>query len=1026
MYHVVPGAPYSAGTTYLSSCTASSSVSVIAAGSTVYTVSSKPQFTVGTATQKYQHTTRTAASGIKQACFVNSATYPAQLVTTGSVGDTTGSYTGNYLNWYFGTYNETAGASWPSSGLKPLSSGSVGSRWDHATAAAKSVIGGLPVPAASASALVRVGLSTYGSGGGALKIAMADLTSSSRSTITGTTIPGLSAPSGTTPLSTTLADIGRYMATGYNGNITAGTVSGVNIDTFLKKWGTDTPTATNACLSGTPVACNSSSASAAQKPIQSWCQRSYAFVVTDGRPTNDRSFNNNIYLRDYDGDCQGVLAANCVGGSSGTVANWDRKIARQPYESVGGVQTGSDYLDDVAKALYDIDLRPDLTAPAGRSKRNNLLTYTIGFADEAVKNDPLLINTAKQGGGLFLSAEDGPALTAAFNQVVTDAFAKDAAAAAVAVANAQITLNNLGYASSYRSGAWYGDLVAYSLDSTTALQTGADLWSFRQNLATQTPTSRKIASYDGSTGRAFTASNFAGAPASLSAGVINFLRGDRTGEGSTYRQRQDVLGDIVNAEPVVLNYSGNTPILFQGANDGMLHVVDGRTDASVATRGQELWAYVPRLLHANLADLASTTYAHRYYVDGTPAVAEVTGMPFSRLLVGGLGKGGRGYYALDISSYAATTEADAVSKVLWEFNPGNMGYSFGTPLIVRTAAGWRVVVSSGYDNGSSIGGDGVGRIWIIDPSNIGGAVAISTGAGSAGSPAGLAHLGKLANTAADALVRYVYGGDLQGNVWRFDLDSATAKKIAVLTDSGGTLTQPVTAPPEVGLVAGSATKFMVYLGTGRYLADEDVPGTGANVWATQRQSIYGLIDDTSVLSPTLPDLRGTNGGTCPAGGGSGNLVCQALVYNSTTNTYQATTNALDLALRRGWYIDLPVDSGLSNSRIVSKASLTSGGTLALTANIPTNVQCDPGGRSWFIAINSATGGAVAQTLGGSTYFDSATFLGYALASRTVIVTTADGKRALVRMSDKTVVAPVVHETPTAAANWRRIYWREVK
>ncbi len=1030
MFHVVPGAPYSASTTYLASCTATSSLTVIAAGSTVYLAvsSSKPQFTVGTATQKYQHSSRTTTSGVKQACFVNTATYPAQLVTTGSVGDTTGSYTGNFLNWYFGTYNETTGASWPGSGLKPVNSGSVGSRWDHATASVKSVIGGLPVATGSASALVRVGLSTYNSGGdgGALKIAMADLTTSSRSTITGTTIPGLGSPGGTTPLSTTLSDIGRYMATGYNGNITAGTVSGVNIDSFFKKWGTDTPTATNSCLSGTPVACTSTTATAAQKPIQSWCQRSYAFLVTDGRPTNDRSFDKNAYLRDYDGDCQGVLAANCVGGSSGTVANWDRKLARQPYESVGGVQTGSDYLDDIAKALYDIDLRPDLAAPTGRSKRNNLLTYTIGFADEAVKNDPLLINTAKQGGGLFLSAEDGTALTSAFNQVVTDAFAKDAAAAAVAVANAQITLNNLGYASSYRSGSWYGDLVAYSLDSTTALQTGSDLWSFRQNLATQSASSRKIASYNGSTGKAFTSANFAGTPASLTAGVINFLRGDRTGEGSTYRQRQDVLGDIVNAEPVVLNYGANTPIIFQGANDGMLHVVDGRTDASVSTRGQELWAYVPRLVHANLAQLASTTYAHQYYVDGTPAVAEVTGMPFSRLLAGGLGKGGRGYYALDISSYAAATEADAVSKVLWEFNPGNMGYSFGTPLIVRTAAGWRVVVASGYDNGSSIGGDGVGRIWIIDPSNVGSAVAISTGAGSAASPAGLAHLGKLANTAADALVRYVYGGDLLGNVWRFDLDSATAKKIAALTDSGGTLNQPVTAPPEVGLVAGSATKFIVYLGTGRYLADEDVPGTGANAWASQRQSIYGLIDDTSVLSPTLPDLRGTNGASCPSGGGNGNLVCQALVYNSSTNTYQATTNALDLALRRGWYIDLPVDSGLSYSRVVSKASLTSGGTLALTANIPTNVQCDPGGRSWFIAINSATGGAVARTLGGSTYYDSASFLGYALASRTVIVTTADGKRALVRMSDKTVVAPQVPETPSAAATWRRIYWREVK
>jgi type IV pilus assembly protein PilY1 len=596
----------------------------------------------------------------------------------------------------------------------------------------------------------------------------------------------------------------------------------------------------------------------------------------------------------------------------------------------------------------------------------------------------------------------------------------------VAVANAQITLNNVGYASSYKSGAWYGDLVAYSLDTTTALQTGSDLWSLRTNIGAMTPANRLIATYNGSTGVAFdTTLSYTGKPASLTNGVINFVRGDRTGEGSTYRQRVDVLGDIINAEPVVMNY-GSIPIIFQGANDGMLHAVDGQTAGSVTTRGQELWAYVPKLVHGNLANLASTSYSHTYFVDGTPAAVEVTGFSFSKLLVGGLGKGGLGYYALDVSNYTAAATADVASKVLWEFSPANMGYSYGTPLIVKTAAGWRVVVASGYDNGSGTGGDGVGRIWVINPSSPGSAVAISTGAGSSGSPAGLAHLGRLANTAPDAIVRFVWGGDELGNVWRFDLDTSTATLIAKLTDSGGTVKQPVTSPPEVAQVSGSTTKFVVMLGTGRYLSDDDVPGsTGANAFATQRQTVYGLLDDTSSLSPSMPNLRGTNGTSCPTGGGNGDLVCQSLSYVSSTNTYQATTNAVDFNTRRGWYVDLPLDTRLTNGRVVSKPSLTTGGTLTLSVNVPTNVQCDPGGSSWFLALNSATGGAVAQTLGGSTYYDAGFYLGAALASRPVIVTTANGKRALVRMSDKTVVAPSVPETASLAAQWRRIYWRQV-
>ncbi|MDP2005437.1 MAG: PilC/PilY family type IV pilus protein [Rubrivivax sp.] len=1042
MLHIVPAAPYSASATYVESCpsatTGANNIVVPAADSliTIAMSSGVPYARVSGSTTNRRHTTVTGSGN--RICFNNTASYPARLVTTGNVGTTTGRYTGHFLNWYFGDFAGPTNT-WPSSGIKPITSPSTTtakSRWDLAKTAAISTIGDLPVPTTTgANALVRVGLSTYAAGGndgGALKYAMTDLTTATRTTLTGTTIPGLSAPSGYTPLASTLSDIGRYLATGYNGDITLPSAATVNIDTFLKKDGTDT-SSTNSCLAGSPVACNSTSATAAQKPIQQWCQRSYAVMVTDGRPTYDRSFNNNTWLRDYDGDCQGPLAANCVG--SGSSGNWDRKIARQPYESVGGTEVGSDYLDDVAKALFDIDLRPDLQPPLlpdGSVRRksdgtpfvkrvdspNNVLTYAIGFADEAVKNDPLLISTAGQGGGLFLTAEDGPALTKAFKRVVTDAFAKDAAAAAVAVANAQISLNNIGYASSYKSGSWYGDLVAYSLDTTTALQTGSDIWSFRDRLDAQT--SRKIATWNGSTGVAFAAGlSYTGKPATLTDEVINYLRGDRTGEGTTYRQRQYVLGDIINAEPVVVNYAGDVPIIFQGANDGMLHVVDGRTNAAVTTRGQELWAYVPRLLHGSLDDLSDLTYEHRYFIDGTPATAEVTGLSFTRLLVGGLGKGGRGYYALNISSYAAATEADVASKALWEFSPSGMGYSFGTPLIVKTAAGWRVVVSSGYDASVS------GRVWVLDPAD--GAILATLDTGVTG--AGLAHLSRQANTAADALVRYVWGGDLLGNVYRFDLDSSTVVKIATLTDSGGTSAQPITSPPEVGPVAGSSTKFTVHIGTGRYLADEDVPGSGgSNTWSTQRQSIYGLIDDTALTgaSALLADARGTNGATCPAGGGDGSLVCQSLTYVSSTNTYQATAHPVDTASKRGWYVDLPTDTNMGNGRVVSKPSLTTGGTLALTVNIPTNVLCDPGGKSWFLALNTLTGGAVPRNVGGNTYYDAVGFfLGYALASRPVIVTTAQGKRALIRMSDKTVQAPPVPEAASTAAQWRRIYWRQV-
>lgn len=1031
MNNIVPTAPYVAGTDYTPGSDCASS-NLIASNATTTDQNRwvDLRVTAGVPFIRYNGTSyrhSTASTGTKR-CFDRTSLYLARLLanSSGQPGNYLPAlYDGNYLNWYFGTAGNAS--NYPQTGwgarkrIDNIAGAVVETRMEITKSSASTVIGALV--ADDAAPTIRTGLSTYfnSNDGGALRVAIGDFNADKKTKM----LAGIAAlaPDGQTPLAETLADIGRYMATGYSGSITYGSPAvSAPIGSFLAQDGrasclrNETGGPTSFCEpTVTDDIPASPSIGTSERPIQLWCQRSYAFMMTDGRPQGDQAFQQNNYLKDYDGDCVG---STCSGG-------YDRKTTRQ-YESAG-----SDYLDDVAKALFDIDLRPNLPGPTyvvdgvtlNRKTKNNLVTYTIGFADRQVKDDALLVSAANQGGGKALFPQNGSELVKSFNDVITDAFAKDAAAAAVAVANAQITAGSVGYASSYKAGPWYGDLVAYSLDPSTALQTGTNKWSLQDKLAAQSPASRKIATYNGSSGVAFAAGlNYTGKPSTLTDDVINYVRGSRTGEGSTYRARQHVLGDIINAEPVVVNY-GSTPIIFQGANDGMLHVVDGRTADSETTRGQELWAYVPRLVHADLEALTSTSYQHRYFVDGTPAVADVTGVgSVTKLLVGSLGKGGKGYYALNISNYAAATQADAVAKVLWEFAPTGIGYSFGTPLIVKVGSNWRVVVTSGYD--STVHG-----IWVIDP---------ATGTGSfitAPSASGLAHVSKLANTATDADTRYVWGGDNAGNVYRFDLVALTSVRIAALTDSSGAA-QPVTSPPEVGLVPGSSTKFLVHIGTGRYLHDDDVPGAGQNSQAVQRQSIYGLVDDTTAASPTtLTNMRGSNGSTCPTSGttagGNGTLVCQVLEYVAASNRYQASTNAVNYDDKKGWYLDLPTDSvpaeiNMINGRVINKPSLTPTGVLTFTVNIPTNVQCDPGGRSWFVALNSATGGAVPRNVGGNTYFESGFFLGTALGSRPVIVVTGNERRALIRMSDKRVETVVVPEPASTAAQWRRIYSRPVK
>ena len=219
--------------------------------------------------------------------------------------------------------------------------------------------------------------------------------------------------------------------------------------------------------------------------------------------------------------------------------------------------------------------------------------------------------------------------------------------------------------------------------------------------------------------------------------MINYLRGDRTLEGSTYRTRGHVLGDIVSAEPVFVaganatyadtgynafaaSVAARQKAIYQGANDGMLHVFNAST-------GDEMWAYVPYVAYPRLNALTDPLYSHQFTVDGTPTVGDVDfnrtaslsgGPDWQTILVGGLAAGGPGFYALRITDPILTDESAAPTKLMWEFPnlstptavKSNVGYSFGKPVIAKTRAkGWVVLVTSGYNNG-----DGQGHLFVLD------------------------------------------------------------------------------------------------------------------------------------------------------------------------------------------------------------------------------------------------------------------------------------------------------------------------
>lgn len=775
-------------------------------------------------------------------------------------------------------------------------------------------------------------------------------------------------------------------------------------------------------------------------PIIASCQKNYVMLVTDGLPT---------------GTTGGALysEAQRTNTYNATTHTWNfGQAATDTFASIQSLRSTSYGGINYNIETYVLALGAGLQNDAATAVMNQMAAYGG-------------TNTAYQ-------ATDAETFKGAIQAITQDILAKEGAAAAVTVSNPNVVAgDNSSYNSTYNSGTWTGELQAYPVNLTTGtIDTTSPSWSpsAQARLDAKGASNRAIATYDGTTGIQFQPASAststklsalaqalfisptnppgggtAGTAGDDSLKVISYLRGDKTNEGSLYRPRAHLLGDIINAEPVLVQkpthaYTDEcyaypstgcpTPyvtakasrprIIFQPANDGLIHAFD-------ATNGDEKWAYLPKLLwptasSSNIVDITRLAgFAHKYYADATPQVADVdfnnvagvtTSPDWHTILVGGLGKGGRGYYALDVTDPSATSEADAASKVLWEFpnasTPAsvvqNMGYSYGRPVIGKLPGyGWVVIVASGYNNGSDTGGDGVGRIYILNPQTGALLKELVTTAGTSANPSGLAKIsGFVDNADLNNTIKYVYGGDLLGNVWRFDLTGTpltgwTAKKLATLVDASNNA-QPVTTEPDLATatVAGVPKQY-VYVGTGKYLDDTDVP-------TTSTQSLYGLIDDLSA-SPTITPLR--------------SKLLQQTLSQTTSTTRTLSSNTINYTTQKGWYVDLSLSPG---ERVVSDPAVAVG-ALIVTTDIPSSNVCVPGGSSYVYNFDYATGGFLQN----STVSYSATFLGNALASRPTLVKLPDGTvKAIIRLSDTTTVTTTT-PVPPSSSTGRRVSWREV-
>ncbi len=656
-------------------------------------------------------------------------------------------------------------------------------------------------------------------------------------------------------------------------------------------------------------------------------------------------------------------------------------------------------------------------------------TVNINYDDERKIDD--LWHTAVNGRGTYFSARDPETLVNGLVAALGSMKATSGSGAAAATSNPDIVQGDNGiYIANYRTVQWDGELSAHTIDVSTG-EISAPYWKAAAKLDAKTSEdadARTIYTakdntlidflYDSlSTEQKahFDKNNLLSQYAAMSdtdkaaatpQRLFNYLRGQNRYEDQDrpdgfvynrlYRDRSTVLGDVIHSQPVFvrdprLDYedagyaafksaqTSRAPTVYLSANDGMLHAFAG----DIASGGGERWAFVPPMVMDKMWNLADKEYAnnHKYLVDGPLAVGDIaTGDNWKTVLIGALGKGGRGYYALDITDAAAP-------QFLWTFSADDdpdLGYSFGPAIFTKVDGTWVVLIPSGYNNipedGKYTSASGKGFLFVVNAATGQVIKKIPTGAGNVATPSGLGRVApKVDDIGKNNSAKLAYGGDLEGNLWRFDLLDGSASKLIALGSS-----QPITTSPEIGEIAG---KTVLLFGTGRYLGQSDLANN-------QQQALYAVKDV------------------------DGNTVAKADLVQQTITGDKISVNSVDWNGKGGWYVNLPDPK----ERSYLTPILVSG-TIIFASTIPEATECSPGGYSHLFMMNYETGGSIDDKQ--AVYTLTSPVVGISVfrlpdGSIKVIPVTADGAKP-----QPLSVTTAAGGGGSGGNNFRRMMWREL-
>jgi type IV pilus assembly protein PilY1 len=561
-----------------------------------------------------------------------------------------------------------------------------------------------------------------------------------------------------------------------------------------------------------------------------------------------------------------------------------------------------------------------------------------------------LRHAALNSRGSYINANDSEEFANGITDALNRIGERRGSASNVLANSTSISTESFVYQATYTAGSWRGDLLAYPISSAGL---GAPEWRAGEHIAA--PGSRNIFTMGATGGSTFPSATQLAALATeattlgLASGtaLVDYLKGDGSLEernGGVLRNRvmrnaadqiiPALLGDIVDSSPF---YVADNQTVFVGANDGMLHAIDGsNTAANVANTsggGTERFTYIPRgVAMDQLAELADPAYGttstkpHRFFVDGPIVVSSRARTPGRNYLIGALGRGGRGVYGLNVTNPGTF----GASNVLWDntgaLAPANMGNVISEPLISKLNTGVTAAVVANGPNSDT----GTASLFIIN---------LDTGATihefDTGTTDNALSAPRAVDVNADGMVDFFFAGDLQGSLWRFDVNATSTSgwsRDKVFTTSTG---QPISSAP--GVARDPATgKIWVFFGTGRYMTADDQA-------SVVTQTYYGLIvgaDGTEGVNLTRTDLE------------------QRSIHVVDEDTGRRAFEPSDSAVvENGWYIDFNDPPG-TGERVIS-APLIFGDILIFSSIVPPSAStinsCSAGGSGYINALAAFSG-----------------------------------------------------------------------